>query len=200
MPGCSRQPNAGGFTKRSALEHLIRAAGAIAGCDRIVVIGSQSILGQFPQAPDPLLVSIEADIYPLEYPERADLIDGSIGEGSFFHESFGYYAQGAAPSTAILPARWQKRLVRVKNANTGGVEGLCLEVHDLAISKYIAGREKDLDFTRILAKHRLTRKPTLLARLADTRVDAPRRTLAAARIERDFAATTGRRATPPKRR
>jgi hypothetical protein len=33
--------------KRSELEHLIRAAGAIADDREIVVIGSQSVLGQF---------------------------------------------------------------------------------------------------------------------------------------------------------
>jgi hypothetical protein len=90
--------------------------------------------------------------------------------------------------------------VRLKNANTGGIEGLCLEVHDLAISKYIAGRAKDLAFTRVLAEHRLTRRATLLARLADTRVDATRRKLAASRITRDFAAAPTKRPTPPKRR
>lgn len=37
--------------KLSDLEHLIRAAGAIADDTDIVVIGSQSILGQFPNAP-----------------------------------------------------------------------------------------------------------------------------------------------------
>lgn len=40
--------------KRSELEHLIRAAGSIADDAEIVVIGSQSILGQFPNAPSPL--------------------------------------------------------------------------------------------------------------------------------------------------
>jgi hypothetical protein len=50
--------------KRSDLEHLIRAAGAIADDSDIVVIGSQSILGQFPDAPASLLVSAEADVYP----------------------------------------------------------------------------------------------------------------------------------------
>jgi len=144
-------------------------------------------------------VSTEADVYPLDHPERAELIDGSIGEGSFFHDSFGYYAQGVGPDTAVLPAGWRARLVRVKNANTGGIEGLCLEVHDLAISKYIAGREKDLGFTRVLAEHRLTRRSTLLARLADTRVGAARRKLATARIERDFAAAPEKRPTPKRR-
>jgi hypothetical protein len=39
--------------QRSELEHLIRAAGAIADDPSIVVIGSQSILGQFPQVEGP---------------------------------------------------------------------------------------------------------------------------------------------------
>jgi hypothetical protein len=127
--------------KRSELEHVIRAAGAIAEDREIVVIGSQAVLGQYPDAPMVLLASMEADVFPRNHPERAELIDGSIGEGSSFHEQFGYYAQGVGSSTAVLPRGWEQRLVRVKNANTGGVEGLCLEVHDLAISKYVAGRE-----------------------------------------------------------
>lgn len=36
--------------KRSELEHIIRASGEIAGDDEIVIIGSQAILGQFPNA------------------------------------------------------------------------------------------------------------------------------------------------------
>lgn len=81
---------------RSELEHIIRAAGAIAKDDEIVVIGSQSVLGQFPKAPVALLASMEADVYPRNHPERADLIDGSIGEDSRFHETYGYYARGVA--------------------------------------------------------------------------------------------------------
>jgi hypothetical protein len=37
--------------KRSELEHVIRAAATIAEDDEIVVIGSQAILGQFPDEP-----------------------------------------------------------------------------------------------------------------------------------------------------
>jgi hypothetical protein len=153
-----------------------------------VVIGSQSILGQFPDAPASLLVSIEADVYPLTRPERADLVDGAIGEGSQFHEQFGYYAQGVGENTAVLPAGWRGRLIGVKSANTGNVEGLCLEVHDLAISKYVAGRDKDLRFTRELARHRMTRRATLMERLGATPLDGTRRKLVAGRIARDFAA------------
>ena len=172
--------------RRSELEHLIRAAGAIADEPQIVVIGSQAVLAQLPDAPAALLASMEADLFPRRRPERAELIDGAIGEGSRFHEQFGYYAQGVGPRTATLPRGWENRLVSVKNVNTNGVEGLCLEVHDLAISKYVAGREKDLDFTRALAKHRMTRKQTLLDRLAKTRLQAALRRAVEGRIARDF--------------
>lgn len=158
--------------KRSELEHLIRAAGRIADQREIVVIGSQAILGQFPEAPDALRHSMEGDVYPKDRPELADKVDGAIGEGSAFHRQFGYYAQGVAPDTAILPRGWQKRLVRVENENTDGFAGLCLEVHDLAISKYVAGREKDLEFTRVLARHSMTGKKMLLSRLAVTRLES----------------------------
>jgi hypothetical protein len=173
--------------KRSELEHLIRAAGSIADDAEIVIIGSQSILGQFPDAPAPLLVSAEADLFPLHRPELADLIDGSIGEGSPFHELYGYYAQGVGERTAVLPRGWRDRLVRIANANTSGVAGLCLEIHDLAISKHVAGREKDLEFTRELAKQGMTDRKTLLARLKDTEIPSEVRKLITARIGRNSA-------------
>lgn len=172
---------------RSELEHVIRAAGAIADDREIVIIGSQSVLGQFPDAPPALLASMEADVYPRNHPERADVIDGAIGEGSHFHEQFGYYAQGVGESTAVLADGWRDRLVRVKNANTGTSVGLCLDVHDLAISKYVAGREKDLVFTATLARHGMTRRETLLERAGWTRLEAPLRKLVEGRIGSDFA-------------
>lgn len=88
---------------RSELEHVIRAAGAIADDREIVIIGSQAVLGQFPDAPAALRASMEAGVYPRNRPERADLIDGAIGEGSHFHEQFGYYAQGVGEATATCP-------------------------------------------------------------------------------------------------
>jgi hypothetical protein len=171
--------------KRSELEHLIRAAGRIAGERELIVIGSQSILGQFPDAPPALLASMECDLYPRKRPELADKVDGAIGEASKFHQRFGYYAQGVAPDTATLPRGWQRRLVRIENANTGGYAGLCLEVHDLAISKYVAGREKDREFTRELARHGMTDRKTLLARLSATKLDAAILRAVRGRIARD---------------
>lgn len=70
--------------KRRELEHVIRAACQIADDDELVILGSQAILGALPDAPASLLVSNEADVYPKNRPDRADLIDGTIGEGSPF--------------------------------------------------------------------------------------------------------------------
>lgn len=138
--------------KRSDLEHIIRAAGAVAGVMDIVVVGSQAILGAHPDAQPDLLRSMEADVFPLCDPGKADLIDGSIGELSPFHEQFGYYAHGVSPDTARLPQGWQQRLIPVKNDNTGGVTGWCLAPLDLAASKLVAGRAKDVEFVGTLLR------------------------------------------------
>ena len=168
---------------RAQLEHVIRAAATIAGDSEIVVIGSQAILGRYPQAPAELVVSADVDLFPRNHPERADLIEGSIGELSPFHETFGYYAQGVGERTAVLPEAWESRLVPVP---TPAGTGLCLEPHDLLISKYVAGREKDRDFARSAAQHRLADRQTLLERLALTPVDEAQRSRIAAQIQADF--------------
>ncbi len=167
---------------RGELEHIIRAAGMIADVTDLIVIGSQSILGQFPDAPPECLVSNEADVFPQSHPERSDLIDSTIGEGSPFQNTFGYYAHGVGPETAILPQGWRERLVLISGENTRFVRGWCLEVHDLAVAKYIAGREKDLEFTAALIAHEMVDRETLLQRLRNTAVDDQRRALAEQRV------------------
>jgi hypothetical protein len=167
---------------RRQLEHALRAAASVAAADELVVVGSQAILGAFPDAPAELLSSMEVDVYPLHAPERADLIDGSIGELSPFHETFGYYAHGVSPETAALPTGWRNRLVKVANENTGGATGWCISPADLAISKLVAGREKDMDFVRALLKHGMITVASvsdLLAEMPVNTTDAVR-----ARLER----------------
>ncbi len=171
---------------REQLEHLIRAAAVITDDNEIVVIGSQAILGQFPQAPESMLISAEADLFPRNHPERADVLDGSIGELSPFHETFGYYAQGVGEETARLPQGWQDRLVVVQNENTRGAKGLCLEIHDLLVSKIIAGREKDVEFMRDAAAHRMADPEILLHRLATVEVEPAIREQARSAIQRFF--------------
>ena len=124
-----------------------------------------AILGQFPNAPQELRVSQEADIFPRIDPDRAIEIDGAIGERSLFHDTHGYYAHGVGETTATLPTGWEQRLVPVKNANTGDGTGWCLEVHDLALSKLAAGRDKDMRFVEKLIDERMVQPEELKARI-----------------------------------
>lgn len=113
----------------------------------------------------------------------ADLIDGSIGEASMFHATFGYYAQGVVETTAVLPAGWRERLVPFEAPGTNGVTAWCLEPHDLWIAKAVAGRPKDLEFCRALLEGALVTGDQLRDRLALVPdLDARVRAAVAARI------------------
>jgi len=140
---------------KEQLQHLLRAAAGNTGEKVFIVIGSQAILATHPDAPRILKKSMEGDTYPRDAPEKADIIDGAIGEGSQFHAEFGYYAHGIGPDTACVPKGWEDRLVELPVDDGKGTIGLCLEKHDLAYSKLFAGREQDYDFILNLLKHRL---------------------------------------------
>jgi hypothetical protein len=173
--------------KRADLEHLIRASSTIVDDDELIVMGSQAVLAQFPEAPEEMLRSDEADIYPKNKPERWELIDGSIGELSAFHDTFGYYAQGIEEGVATLPKGWKERLIPLSTPATRGATGFCLELHDLLISKYVANREKDRRYCSAAARASLAQRVLLEERLSETEMDSERRALVHSLIARDFA-------------
>ncbi|MEO7520694.1 MAG: DUF6036 family nucleotidyltransferase [Gemmatimonas sp.] len=171
---------------RAQFEHAIRAAGAVLGVSEILVIGSQAVHGSLSgDLPIEAARSVEVDIAVRgDIDGRlADLLDGSIGEASMFHDTFGYYAQGVVESTAVLPDGWQQRLVRFETSGTRGVVAWCLELHDLWIAKAIAGREKDGEFCRALIDRGDVLTPVLRERLDHVPVlDERVRAAVAARI------------------
>jgi hypothetical protein len=160
--------------RRAELEHLIRAAAQVAQDDELVIVGSQAILGQFPNAPESMLVSREADIYPRNQPERADEIEGSLGDGSYFDSAFGYYAHAVGPETAKAPTGWEERLIPVRNEATDGATGWCLEIHDLVLSKCVAGRDRDWEFVEDALRHELVDPDELQRRAPNLPVDRAR--------------------------
>ncbi len=87
--------------RRHEFEHVIAAAAAVAGEREIVVIGSQAIFGSVADPPRRMLISMEADVYPRNDPRKADEIEGSMGEGSLFQSTYGYYAHGVGPETVV---------------------------------------------------------------------------------------------------
>lgn len=155
--------------QRHELEHVIGAAANVTDEDEFIVVGSQAILGAFPDAPQSLLRSIEADIYPVHSPEKAEEIDGAIGDGSPFHRAHGYYAHGVGPETAKAPAGWQDRLVPVdvppRPASKRRPRAFCLEQHDLVLAKCAAGRPRDWNFAEESLKARLVLVDVLFARI-----------------------------------
>jgi len=162
---------------RQELEHIVRAAAGITGENEFIIIGSQSILGKFPDAPRTLRQSMEADIYPKARTELADLISGSIGEYSTFHNTFKYYADGVGPNTATLPDGWETRLIHFSNENTHNAVASCLDPLDLAYSKLAAGREKDLEFVGELCRYHLIKPSALLALLEQTLEEPLKKTM-----------------------
>jgi hypothetical protein len=160
---------------RADFEHVIAAAANVVDEDEFVVIGSQAILGPHPDAPPGLLRSLEVDLYPARAPGRAIEIDGSLGDGSAFHEAFGYYAHGVGPETAKAPAGWEERLLATEIPPRPRSQrrpiARCLEPHDLVLSKCVAGRERDWEFAAEALAAGLVGWSTLLARIDELPVD-----------------------------
>jgi hypothetical protein len=164
--------------RREQLEHVLRAASRIVDANELLVIGSQSVLGSWHERrlPAAAVRSMEVDVATLDGDERkSDLIDGNIGEGSRFHETYGFYAQGVSLQTAVLPAGWRDRLVVLESERTRPGRGLCLEPHDCVASKLVAGRAKDYEFSAALVTAGLIKLELLTRRVARLEIDGGRR-------------------------
>jgi hypothetical protein len=173
--------------KKQQVDHVLRAAGRITGEKQFITIGSQSLHGKHPHIADDIVRSAEVDLIVKRDASRTEWLN-VIGQDSKFHGQFGYYADPVDETTAKLPKGWKGRLVNLPAGDTGGVAGLCLDPHDLAIANYVAGRKKDVVFTRELAKRGIVSKDRLLALLEQTPVSEEIRRRIRAHIARDFAA------------
>jgi hypothetical protein len=171
--------------KKHQLDHVLRVAGRITGEKQFVVVGSQALHAQYPDLPDQIRASAEVDLIAKNLAGKTEWLN-AIGADSPFHEEFGFYADPVDETTSILPKGWKGRLVNLPEGDTEGVRALCLEPHDLAIAKYAARREKDLAFTRELARRRITKRKTLLTLVDATPVASEVRARMRADIERDF--------------
>jgi hypothetical protein len=91
-----------------------------------------------------------------------------------FHDTHSYYAHGVGAETATLPAGWEDRLIPIRNDNTRQATGLCLEAHDLVLSKLAAGREKDYRFVSDAIDGKIVEAETLRERLEAMPLSAER--------------------------
>src|SRR5437868_10229150 len=171
--------------KKYQLDHVLRAAGRITGEKQFVIIGSQSLHGKYPDVPDDIVQSAEVDLIAKGNVGRTEWLN-AIGQNSPFHEEFGYYADPVDEHTATLPAGWKGRLVNLAPGDTEGVQGLCLDPHDLAIAKYVARREKDIVFNRALARRGIVSRDRLLQLLDKTPVSEVVRDRIRSDVANDF--------------
>src|SRR5271167_1681423 len=166
--------------RRDQLEHAIRASCQIIGQLEVIVVGSQAILGTYPEYELPFAAtrSLEVDILPItddnnETMQFADLIFGVAGDLSQFQRVHGFSIDGVDLTTSALPEGWRTRLVKVQNENTaapGGHPqyiGWCLDKEDLCVAKLCAFREKDRNFVDALIADGLV-DPALIARRTTT--------------------------------
>jgi hypothetical protein len=172
--------------KKREVDHVLRAAGRITGEKQFIIIGSQSLHGKHPDLPDEFERSFEVDLIAPKNADRTEWLN-AIGVYSPFHESYGYYADPVDDRTATLPKGWKGRLINLPIGDTDGVQGLCLDPHDLAIAKYVARREKDVVFTRKLAARGIVNRDRLLELLDETPIKADAKRRIRAYIDRDFA-------------
>ena len=154
---------------RVQLLHVLRAASDVVQRGDIVVVGSQSILAARDDEHLPVEAtrSIEVDIAFIDDTgdEKADRIDGAIGELSRFHQTFGYYGQGVSLTTPVLPSGWEDRLIELDPPRLGA-RVRALEPHDCVVSKLVAWRPKDLEFGAALLATGVVDAETLRERIA----------------------------------
>ena len=177
--------------KKHQLDHILRAAGDITGQKQFVIVGSQALHGKYPDVADAIMMSAEVDLFAPKKPAATELLN-EIGVDSPFHATYGFYADPIDEATATLSKGWKSRLVNLPAGDTGGVRGLCLEPHDLAIAKYVARRDKERVFTSELVRRRLVDREKLLALVEQTSLTPEEKERIRADIANDFATSDER--------
>jgi hypothetical protein len=142
--------------RREEVLDVARAAARVVGVRRVLIVGSQAVLGSHAEdeLPATVLSSIEADVVILDDPDGTapQAVEASLGYMSLFHTTHGYYAEGVEWGTAVLPDGWEGRVLTLTApAVDGDVVAVHFpELHDLCISKLVAARIKDRAFVDAL--------------------------------------------------
>lgn len=136
-----------------SLRHLLEVVQAVARPQRILVLGSGSLLASYPELGEkgqPLELTTDSDfILDPANAAIAESLQLAVGRDSAFMLEFGYYADIMRPQMVeTLPFGWQSRLV----AMAGYPNVFALNPYDLALVKLVVGREKDLDLLRAMLK------------------------------------------------
>ncbi len=149
--------------KETFLE-LIQRVKEVSGIAMPIIVGSHALYAITDQVPAVVRASVEADFLLAGDDSDARIeVNQQLGITSAFHDEHGYYADGLGLATVTLPPGWQDRLQPLHDP-TGQVVARCLEIHDAAVSKLMAGRDKDWTFLAYLLDAQLIALPGLVER------------------------------------
>lgn len=156
----------GGNAKKSVrtredLQRAVRAVAATFKSDAVVIVGSQSVLVGWPQAPSLMRTSGEIDAYPTNarrwerenHPfEASELVNALFGAGSDFEEAHGFFIDGVDDETAKLPPGWKSRAVFLDIEHDGRtLTAIAPCTEDMVVAKLQRLVEKDRSY--IAAHH-----------------------------------------------
>ena len=163
------------------LERAVRALATHFRTDTVVIIGSQSVLLEWPDAPVLMRTSGEIDAYPINWlgweqdhpgDEASEEINALFGWGSIFHEAHGFYIDGVDANTATLPPGWQDRVIHLAVQLDGTtVTAIAPSPEDLVVSKLVRLDEKDIAYIQERHRFRPLDIETVVDRLAATETD-----------------------------
>jgi hypothetical protein len=134
--------------RKSNLFELVREIKKLVPEETPIIVGSQAVhtVTNFP--PEIVQQSIECDFLFAEGKSEIRVeINKKLGVFSPFQLEHGFYADALGLATVVLPTGWRERLQPLEDEN-GKVIAYCAEIHDVAVSKLIAGREKDFLFLK----------------------------------------------------
>lgn len=170
------------------LVETVRVIARLFKTDKVFIIGSQSILLSWPDAPVVLRTSGEIDAYPEnakiweiqqkaldpdDDPEASEEINALYGEGSAFHREHGFYIDGVDENTARLPEDWNKRAItKAVDVDDRKVLAVAPCPEDIMVSKLARFSEKDKQFVEGYYKARPFNRELVIERIEKTKLEA----------------------------
>lgn len=152
--------------RKPAFIELIQQVRAITGTVELVIVGSHCLYAVTEQVPEVVARSVEADFllgpYSLELMMQ---VNADLGVASPYFKEFGNYADALGLASVTLPPGWETRLQPLTDGDNQ-IIAHCLELYDVAVSKLMAGRDKDWLFLSYLLDAQLIALPGLVERAA----------------------------------
>ena len=90
----------------------------------------------------------------------------SLGAGSEFERTHGFFLDPVSPKLPTLPDNWEHRLVKLQLA--GGITAAFLDPNDAAVSKCARGEPRAREWIRAGLKAGLLSAPIIASRYRDT--------------------------------